>query len=171
MMIRGWTSRRRRRASGFVVAAALIGAAAADASHSTPPPPPPPGHGQVLVRVVRAPSDAAPIPEGEVKLDAVELHRAGAGPEEGWVPLPPLRPAFATVELMGGQVWVANAPVATGQFDRVRMGARGGPAIPLTLHLASGQWTTLTLEVRVQPGLGRGPLSLELRRARILTAQ
>ena len=164
-MIRWRTGRRRRRASGFAVAVALIGAAAADGSHSTPPPPPPPGHGQILVRVVRSPGDAAPIPEGEVKLDTVELHRAGAGPDEGWVPLPPLRPAFATVELMGGQVWVANAAVAAGQFDRVRMGARGGAPIPLALRLVSGQWTTLTLDVRVIAG--RGPLQIELRRARV----
>jgi hypothetical protein len=124
-----------------------------------------------LVRVVRSPGDSAAIPEGEVKLDAVELHRAGAGPEEGWVRLPPLRPAFSTAELMGGQVWVANAAVAAGQFDRIRMGPRGGGSIPVALHLASGQWTTLTLEVRVQAGPARGAVHLELRRARVLSAQ
>ncbi len=111
------------------------------------------------------------MPGGEVMLDGVDLHRAGAGLEEGWVRLPPLRPTFSTAELISGQVWVANGPVAAGQFDRIRLAPGRGGTVPLALHVAAGQWTTLSLEVRVQQAPGRGGLHLELRRARTLSAQ
>jgi len=148
------------RAAGLAAAVVLLETGVAYATHSGPPPPPP-GHGQLLVRPT---GDAGPIPKGEVTLEVVELHRAGAAEADGWVRLPLARPTFNATELAGGQVWVTSAPVAAGPFDQVRVGRGRGATIPMALTVIEGQWKILTLDVRVVAG--RGPLQIELRRAR-----
>ena len=160
----GWSSLRRR-ASVLAAAAVLLGAAAAYPTHSGAPPPPPPGHGQLLIRLVRPAGDVEAIPGGEVTLETVELHRAGAAEAEGWVRLPLARPTFPATELIDKQVWVTSAPVAAGQYDQVRVGRGRGARLPLALNVVEGQWKILTLDVRVVAG--RSTLQIELRRARV----
>jgi hypothetical protein len=135
------------------------------ASHGTPPPPLPPGQAGVLVRLVWLPGPGEVSPDGQVGLQGIELHRAGAAGADGWVRLPALRPEVSVRELMSGQVWVASAPVAAGEFNQVRLRAGGSSEFPIALRLVQGQWSIVTLYVGFPGGPARGPLRLELKRA------
>lgn len=152
----------------LVIAAIIMGGTEAPAGHGDPPPPPPPGHGKVLVRLVWPRGERTAIPNGQVPLQGVELHRGGAAEREGWTQLPPIRPEFSAQELNGGQVWVADMAVKAGEFDRVRMGGTPESGIPFALRVTDGQWIIVTLEVGFQPGRAGAPLRLELKRARIM---
>lgn len=156
---------RHLRAAGLAMAMAFLGTEAAYPFHSTPPPPLPDGHAGVLVRLVWLPGPGEPAPDGQVGIETVDMHRKGAAPGESWVTLPVLRSEFSSRELIGGQVWVASAPVAAGEFDRIRLGAGARSQVSLPLRLVPGQWTIVTLYTAFQRGRARGPMRLELKRA------
>jgi hypothetical protein len=105
------------------------------------------------------------MPEGQARLEAIELHRAEATPGE-WVRLPLVRSEFAPGELLGGQVWVADVPLLAGEFDQVRIHAGGGSQMPVALSLISGKWSILSLEVGFQSERARGTMRITLSRAR-----
>jgi hypothetical protein len=156
-----------RPVGGLAAALALLGAAAALAGHGSPPPPLPPGHGVVLIRLIWLP-DSGQIATGDqarqVSVQAIEVRRAGRGPGEGWVSLPPLRSELSVQELISGQVWVASAPAPAGEFDRIRLRAGAASEAPIALRLAEGQSVIATMYVGVQKGRTGSPLRLELRR-------
>ena len=152
-------------AAGLAVLGLLLGATMAHASHSTPPPPLPDGHAGVVVRLVWLPGPGEPVLDGQVGVETIELHRKGAASGESWVSLPLLRSEFSSKELIGGQVWVANAPVAAGEFDQVRLGSGARSQVSIPMRLVPGQWTIVTLYTAFQKARARGPLRLELKRA------
>jgi len=155
------------RAAALALTLLLLDAVEATASHGTPPPPPPPGHGQLLVRLVRPAGESGGLPDGQVGVEAVELHRAGARLDE-WVRLPLVRTKFAPAELQGGQVWLADVPLPAAEYDQVRVetGGRSQIAISIALRLLPGKWTILSLEVGFQPGRWQGTLRLTVNQTR-----
>ena len=161
--------RKRKRAAGGILWAfglacggILLGAGIAPGGHNTPPPPLPAGHGQVLVRLVRAVGEKEAPANAQVGAEPVTLRHASAGQAERWVSLPSLRPEFFARELDGGPVWLASAPVPAGEFDRVRLGVSDAP---IALHVLAGQATIVTLEVGLEPGRAGAPPRLRLKRA------
>ncbi len=155
------------RATALALAVHLLDAVEASASHGTPPPPPPPGHGQLLVRIVRPAGESGGLPDGQVGVEVVELHRAGARLGE-WVRLPLVRTKFAPAELQGGQVWLADVPLPAAEYDQVRVETAGRSqiAISVALRLLPGKWSILSLEVGFHSGRGEGALWLTVIRAR-----
>lgn len=154
----------RLRASALALALLLLGAVEGSASHSTPPPPPPPGHGQLLVRLVLPAGEPGALPDGQVRVEAIELHRAGTA-AGGWVRLPLVRAEFAPAELLGGQVWLVDVPLPAGEYDQIRVHAGGRSQVPVGLSLTSGKWSILSLEAGFQANPSPPGLRLTLRRA------
>ena len=160
----GLRGARRLRVAGLaVVVVVLLGTGLALPGHNTPPPPLPEGHGWVLVRLLRTPGEREAVPNGQVPLEAVAVHRAGAGQGEQWVPLPVLRPEFSARELESGQVWLATAAILAGVFDRIRLGAA---EVPIAVRLLPGESIIVSLEVSVEVGRAAGPPRLRLKRVR-----
>ncbi len=151
------------RAIVLALALILLVAVEVSASHSTPPPPPPPGHGQLLVRLVRPADERGGFPDGQVRVEAIELHRTGTA-ADSWVRLPLVRTEFAPAELVGGQVWVVDVPLPVGEFDQIRVNAGGRSALSIALRLIERRWSILSLEVGFQPGATAPFLRLMLRR-------
>jgi len=133
----------------LAVAAILVCLQAAYPFHGPAPKPLPPGHGQLMIRLVGAPSDPGPMPEGQVRIEGLEVHRKGSAPGT-WERLPLLRTEFAPLELLGGQVWLVDVPLPAGEFDQVRMGTGRRSQISVALRLLPGKWSILSLEVRFQ---------------------
>ncbi len=155
----------RLRASALALALLLLGAVEGSASHSTPPPPPPPGHGQLLVRLVLPTGEPGALPDGQVRVEAIELHRAGTA-AGAWVRLPLVRAEFVPAELLGGLVWLVDVPLPAGDFDQVRVSAGGRSQISVALRLISGKWSILSLEASFESGRGQGALRLTVGRPR-----
>ena len=156
---------RHRQPARLLFVAALLAATSAYPSHSTPPPPPPPGQGQLLVRLVLSAGERGGLPDGQVRMEAIELHRAGAAAGT-WVRLPLVRAEFAPAELLGGQVWVVDLPLPAGEYDQIRVHAGGRSQVPVVLSLISGKWSILSLEVGFQAGPTAPFLRLTLRTSR-----
>jgi len=149
----------------LAMAAILVCRQAAYPFHGPPPKPPPPGHGQLLVRLVSAPSDQGSMPEGQVRIEGLELHRNGAPPDT-WERLPLLRTEFAPLELMGGQVWLVDVPLPAGEFDQIRMVTGRRSQLNVAVRLLPGKWSILSLEVRFQATRARESPRLVLSGAR-----
>jgi len=115
--------------AGLVALVIHLAASAVFPSHISPPPPPPPGHGQLLVRLVRPGGEQGRLPEGQVPVEAIGLHRAGA-PAGEWVRLPLIRTEFCPQELLGGQVWVADVLLPAGEYDQIRVHVGGRSQVP-----------------------------------------
>lgn len=156
---------RQLRAIALALALLLFDAMEGSASHSTPPPPPPPGHGQLLVRLVRPADERGGFPDGQVRVEAIELLRAGTAADT-WVHLPLVRTEFAPAELRGGQVWLVDVPLPAGEFDQVRVSGGGRSQISVALRLIPGKWSILSLEAGFESGRGRGALRLTVSQAR-----
>ena len=154
----------RLQVAALALAILLLGVREGGSSHSTPPPPPPPGHGQLLVRLVLPAGERGRLPDGQVRVEAIELHRAGTA-AGAWVRLPLVRPEFAPAELLGGQVWVVDVPLPAGEYDQIRVHAGGRSQVPVALSLLAGKWSILSLEVGFQAGPTPPGLRLTLRRA------
>ena len=159
---------RNLQAAGLAVLGVLLVTSVASPFHRAPLPAMPAEYGGMLVRLVWLLGPGEPVPEGRVKIEAVELHRTDVARGESWINLPLLRQELSSRELIGGQVWVVNAPVAAGEFDQVRLRAGVGSQVPIALRLPRGQWNIVTLEVDLQPAPASGLLRLELRRAHTL---
>ncbi len=153
------------RVHGLAVALILLGAVPAHPSHGSPPPPPPPGHGQVIIRLALAGTRDKAAPEGQIGIQGLELHRAGAAAEGAWVSLPLMWSQFSARELSLAMIWITDAPVLAGDFDQIRLDAGGRSQAPVGLRLASGQRAVLILEVGIQDGPRPGALRLTLKRA------
>ena len=134
-MTRGGGSRPYRlQVAALALAIILLGVREGGSSHSTPPPPPPPGHGQLLVRLVLPAGERGGLPDGQVRVEAIELHRAGTA-AGAWVRIPQVRTEFAPAELLGGQVWVADVPLPAGEYDQIRTYAGGRSSLSVALRL------------------------------------
>jgi hypothetical protein len=151
----------------LALAILLLGAREGRPSHSTPPPPPPPGHGQLLVRLVLPAGERGGLPDGQVRVEAIELHRAGTA-ASAWVPLTLVRTEFAPMELQGGQVWLVDVPLPAGEYDQLRVvtADRSEVAVSVALRLLPGKWSILSLEVGFQPARGQGTPRLTVSRPR-----
>ena len=156
---------RPRQPTSLLFVAALLAATPAYPSHSTPPPPPPPGHGQLLVRLVLPAGERGGLPDGQVRVEAIELHRAGTA-AGAWVRIPQVRTEFAPAELLGGQVWVADVPLPAGEYDQIRTYAGGRSSLSVALRLIEQRWSILSLEVGFQAGPTPPFLRLTLRSSR-----
>ncbi len=156
------------RVHGLAAVLMLLGSQPVHPSHGTPTPPPPPGHGQVIIRLALGLEGGEAAPEGQIGVQGLALRRAGAAGEGNWVPLPLIWSQFSTRELSLGVIWIADAPVPAGEFDRIRLDAGGKSDAPLGLRLAMGQHAVLILKVGVQVGARQGPLRLTLKGAQIL---
>jgi len=155
----------RLQVAALALAIILLGVREGGSSHSTPPPPPPPGHGQLLVRLVLPAGERGGLPYGQVRVEAIELHRVGAAAST-WVRLPLVRTEFAPAELLGGQVWVVDVPLPAGEYDQIRVQAGGRSQIAVALSLISGKWSILSLEAGFESGRGQGALRLTVSRPR-----
>ncbi len=119
----------------------------------------------MLVRLVRPAGERGGFPDGQVRVESIELHRAGTA-AGAWVRLALVRAEFAPAELEGGQVWLVDVPLPAGEFDQVRVSAGGRSQISIALRLISGKWSILSLEVGFKSDRGRGTLRLTLSHAR-----
>ena len=155
----------RLQVAALALAILLLGVREGRSSDSTPPPPPPPGHGQLLVRLVLPAGERGGLPDGQVRVEAIELHRAGTA-AGAWVRLPLVRTEFAPAELLGGQVWVVDVPLPAGEYDQIRTNAGGRSALSIALRLTEQRWSILSLEVGFQAGPTPPFLRLTLRSSR-----
>jgi hypothetical protein len=118
----------------------------------------------LLVRLVRPAGERGGFPDGQVRVEGIELHRAGTAADT-WVPLPLVRAEFAPAELEGGQVWLVDVPLPAGDFDQVRVTAAGKSQVSIALRLVAGKWSILSLEVGFQVNPSPPGLRVTLKRA------